>query len=153
AKRRRRRSAQRYCLNLLTCQIKSWLEHFLTMRLRPGAACNPESLIQLFQGCDADPFRVPVPDRTVSLPSWLARLREDALAGACYLWIIEVPGKGAVGAIRIGQVNSRRKSAQLSYWIAGEHRRRGYATTAGRLALSFAFTTAALSRIDTWIEA
>ena len=123
------------------------------MLLRPGGACKPQSLIQLFEGCDDDPFGLPVPDPALPFPAWLAQLRNDALAGTSYLWTIELPSQRPVGTIRIGQINSRRKSAQLSYWIAPQYRRRYYATAAGRLALNFAFSTAALTRIDTWIEA
>ncbi|MBS1830660.1 MAG: GNAT family N-acetyltransferase [Acidobacteria bacterium] len=123
------------------------------MFLRPGGACDPDSLATLFAGCDADPYHLPVPDPAFSLSNWMAQLRHCAQAGSSYCWIIEFPQHRPVGSIRIGHINVRRKSAQLSYWIAPEHRRRGYATAAGRLALGFVFSSTPVSRIDTWIEA
>ncbi|MFN7937809.1 MAG: GNAT family N-acetyltransferase [Bryobacteraceae bacterium] len=122
------------------------------MFLRPGGACDPDSLRHLFEGALEDPYHLPVHDPAFSLPDWLAQLRANALAGTSFLWIIEFPHHRPVGAVRIGHISTRRRSAQLSYWIAPPYRRLGYATAATRLALNSVFSSKAITRIDTWIE-
>lgn len=122
------------------------------MFLRPGSACDPDSLCRLFEGCQENPRLLPVPDASVSLPVWMAQIGADARAGTSHLWVMEAKPRRAVGAIRIGHIDVRRRRGQLSYWVAPPYRGRGYATAAGQVALSFAFAGAGLERIDTWIE-
>jgi RimJ/RimL family protein N-acetyltransferase len=53
---------------------------------------------------------------------WLAARLQDA---GCRLWILESPGKVALGTIRFDSDDGW-ASARLSYAVGPEHRRRGY---------------------------
>ncbi len=82
---------------------------------------------------------LPRPQDSRRARPWLQGQEQEWTVGRAFAFGIWVPGEGLVGTLRIGCLCWRRRTAQLSYWIAPAKRCRGHGTRAGHRALGVAF--------------
>ncbi|MEU1806532.1 GNAT family N-acetyltransferase [Streptomyces sp. NPDC019937] len=60
---------------------------------------------------------------------------------------------GAMGLVRLGRLRGPEHQAELGYWTAREHRRRGYTGEAARAVAEWAFTGLGVERLEWCTEA
>ncbi|MFD7500476.1 GNAT family N-acetyltransferase [Streptomyces sp. NPDC059850] len=60
---------------------------------------------------------------------------------------------GAMGLIRLARLHSPERQAELGYWTARQHRRRGYTGEAARAVAEWAFTALGVERLEWSTEA
>ncbi|MGP3992063.1 GNAT family N-acetyltransferase [Streptomyces sp. 3N207] len=57
---------------------------------------------------------------------------------------------GSMGLVRLAQLRTTERQAELGFWTARGHRRKGYTAEAGRAVVEWAFTSLGVERLE-WI--
>jgi len=87
-------------------------------------------------------------DATTAL-DWIHQCKQDWLMGVGYeMVIVDASNDRILGGMGVNQRHREHGFANLGYWLRVSARGKGHVTRAGKLALTFAFGPAALSRIE-----
>ncbi len=121
--------------------------------LRPVSAADAQVMSELYSR-NWDHLRPWMPQRgdaRFDVDTCRADLQREVAehaSGTAY-YFITVAGGEAVGRVTLSNIVRRAwQNANLGYWIAGTHQRRGLTSAAVRLCLDFAFRHAGLHRVQ-----
>lgn len=96
---------------------------------------------------------VPVSGRRTDALAFIKRQQERLPSGVGYSFAIaEAAGDQAVGQIGLWLRDYRHGRAGIGYWLAPQHRGRGYASTALRALTRWAWTLPGLARLELYVE-
>lgn len=80
--------------------------------------------------------------------AWIDYVRSSMRAGTAYEFaVIERARRRLIGTAGLSTVDRRRLVGELSFWVTGQARGKGYATEAAAAVVDFAFTQLELTRL------
>jgi ribosomal-protein-alanine N-acetyltransferase len=124
------------------------------IRLRPFRETDAETVMSVA----ADPLipsitTVPVSGRRTDALAFIERQHERLVSGAGYSFAIaEAAGDRAAGQIGLWLHDYRHGRAGIGYWLAPQHRGRGYASAALRALTRWAWTLPGIARLELYVE-
>lgn len=91
---------------------------------------------------------IPHPYENGMAEEWINSHDQQVKNGSAYHWAVTLPEDGSpIGAISLMDVDRTVGMAELGYWIAVDHWKKGYCTEAARAVIAWAFESLELNRV------
>jgi RimJ/RimL family protein N-acetyltransferase len=128
------------------------------LELRPFAESDVDAVASACQDPEIARW-IPVPDpyarkdavefvTEVSTAGW----QDDTMYNFGYFTREDGSLVGSMGLVRLAQLRSPERQAELGFWAAKEHRGKGYTAEAARAVIDWAFTDLGVERME-WVAA
>ncbi|MET7934678.1 GNAT family N-acetyltransferase [Streptomyces sp. NPDC005322] len=129
------------------------------LTLRPFRPSDTDAVFAACQDPDIQRWTtVPVPYERAHAEDFTGRVcaegwRDDTTYDFAMVTKSDGALVGAMGLLRLAQLRTAERQAELGYWTVREHRRRGYTGEAARAVIEWAFTRLGVERLEWCTEA